>query len=182
MANRGRPGANPYSSFTTSLPCDLEQMTSLSFSLIIFNEVDVQRLRQELFRDSLRWNVKEHLAGCQAGKITQWMFTVTTPLTDAQPAHHLGTPGVFAAFCLPLPPSPFNTISVQSTQETQIQVLRRARLTLVPRSPAPDAHLNAHSPPTTRKTHGLGVPGEGHGCSPPPCHLASKTLSKSCSR
>ena len=62
MANRGGPGANPYSSFTTFLPCDLEQVTSLSFSLIIFDEVDVQCLRQELFRDSLRWNIKKALS------------------------------------------------------------------------------------------------------------------------
>lgn len=50
----------------------------------------VQHLCQELFRDSLRWNLKKHLAGCQPGMITQWTHAVTISVTDAQPAHHLG--------------------------------------------------------------------------------------------
>lgn len=94
----------------------------------------------------------------------------------------LGAPGVFTALCSPLPPSPFNTSSMQGTHGTQIQALHRTHLILAPRSPVYDALLNAHGALTTGKTlRALGCLRRDTAAHPP-CHSAGKSLSKLRSR
>lgn len=147
------PEPDPHPGSITSLLCDLGQaLPSLSFSLLIFQWRTVWRLPRRLFRDSLWWNIKSAQQGAQPRIITQWRLAATISLTSTTP----GAPGFFAAFCLPLPPSPFNVICMQRDADTNLGAGARS----VHGLPASGAHQSACSAPTTGKTHwALGHPG-----------------------